>query len=298
MKIGMGVKNMGDQDSKHVFDENWEDDKSRLLARKASSKRSSLLRDAINAVDAALGSDRRSKQQQQDIVPSEEPLQIQDMNQVRAIEPKTSQEIIEQALIEMKTHSESDFSANAIEQNVSDLPVQEENTSFPQNKSDTQGIVHMSGDVSAPEGLSNPLQGKVDPGRTQRVRMPSRGPGPAFYQEPVVAWLVIVQGPGLGAHKPVYEGNNTIGRASNQHIQLDFGDETISSEEQAFIRYDPQERTYLFIPNLSKTNVVSLNEDKPTSAVELKSMDIITMGQTRMAFVPFCGEEFDWSDIA
>ncbi len=297
MKIGMGVKNMGDRDSKHVFDENWEDDKSRLLARKSSSKRSSLLRDAINAVDAALGTDRKSKQQQ-DIVPSEEVLQIQDMNQVRAIEPKTSQEIIEQALIEMKTHSEVDLAGASAEQNVSEPQVQDDSSSYPQNNSANQGRSQMAGDVRASDGDIDPLQGKLDPGRTQRVRMPSRGPSPSFYQEPVVAWLVIVQGPGLGSFKPIYEGNNTIGRASNQHIQLDFGDETISAEEQAFIRYDPQERSYLFIPNLSKTNVVSLNEDKPTSAVELKSMDIITMGQTRMAFVPFCGNEFDWSDIA
>jgi hypothetical protein len=27
-------------------------------------------------------------------------------------------------------------------------------------------------------------------------------------------------------------------------------------------------------------------------------MDLITMGRTKLAFVPFCGEEFDWSELA
>ena len=26
--------------------------------------------------------------------------------------------------------------------------------------------------------------------------------------------------------------------------------------------------------------------------------DLITMGRTKLAFVPFCGEEFDWSELA
>ena len=33
-------------------------------------------------------------------------------------------------------------------------------------------------------------------------------------------------------------------------------------------------------------------------AVKLERMDVITMGRTQLAFVPFCGEEFDWSELA
>jgi hypothetical protein len=52
------------------------------------------------------------------------------------------------------------------------------------------------------------------------------------------------------------------------------------------------------VPNLAKTNVVRLNDDKPTAAVKLRPMDVITMGRTQLVFVPFCGEEFDWSELA
>ena len=119
-----------------------------------------------------------------------------------------------------------------------------------------------------------------------------------FAQDPVVGFLIVVGGPGLGASRPIFEGNNTIGRSRSNRIALDFGDETISSEEQAYIRYDSTDRSFLFVPNLAKTNVVSVNEKRPAGAVELKPMDIVTFGRTQVAFLPFCGPEFDWSEIS
>jgi len=86
--------------------------------------------------------------------------------------------------------------------------------------------------------------------------------------------------------------------SDEQRIALDFGDTTISSEEQAYIRYDSMDRSFLFVPNLSKTNIVAINDKKPTGAVKLELMDVITMGRTQLAFVAFCGEEFDWSELS
>ena len=139
--------------------------------------------------------------------------------------------------------------------------------------------------------------GGQGPARTQLVRGKSRISRQSFHQDPVVGWLVIIGGPGLGAFRPIYEGNNTIGRAANQRVPIDFGDDAISSEEQAYIRYDGAERAFLFVPNLAKTNVVAVNDKRPTSAVTLQPMDVITVGRTQLVFVPLCGQEFDWSDI-
>jgi hypothetical protein len=136
-----------------------------------------------------------------------------------------------------------------------------------------------------------------DADRTRLVRGKSKTKTVDFFQDPVVGWLVIVAGPGLGAFRPIYEGNNSVGRSKGQRIPIDFGDDTISNEEQAFIRYDSSDRTFLLVPNLAKTNIVALNEKKPTGAVELKAMDLITMGRTQLVFVPFCGAEFDWAEL-
>ncbi|MDX2205102.1 MAG: FHA domain-containing protein [Hyphomicrobiaceae bacterium] len=134
--------------------------------------------------------------------------------------------------------------------------------------------------------------------RTQALRGKPKITRTNFHQDPVVAWLVVVGGPGLGAFRPVYEGNNAVGRSKSQRIPIDFGDETISAEEQAYIRYDSVDRSFLFVPNLAKTNIVSVNDKKPTGAVKLEMMDVIRMGQTQLAFVPFCGEAFDWSELS
>lgn len=136
------------------------------------------------------------------------------------------------------------------------------------------------------------------PAKTRLVRGKAQVVRGEFQQDPVVGWLVVVGGPGVGSFRPVFEGNNTIGRAPSQRIPLDFGDDTISSEEQAYIRYDSAERSFLFVPNLAKTNVVSVNEKRPTAAVELAHMDVITIGRTQVVFVPFCGPDFDWAELA
>lgn len=134
--------------------------------------------------------------------------------------------------------------------------------------------------------------------KTQVVRGKPRVAHGDFHQDPVVGWLVVVGGLGLGAFRPIHEGNNAIGRGATQRIPIDFGDNTISTEEQAYIRYDSMDRSFLFVPNLAKTNVVAVNNKKPTGAVKLEPMDMITMGRTQLAFVPFCGVDFDWSELA
>jgi hypothetical protein len=134
-------------------------------------------------------------------------------------------------------------------------------------------------------------------GRTQILRGKQSVMRGTFEHDPVVGWLVIVGGPGLGAFRPIYEGNNTVGRSPGQRVAIDFGDDTISAEEQAYIRYDSAERGFLFVPNLAKTNIVSVNGKRPTAAVPLVAMDVIHMGRTQLVFVPFCGPEFDWAEL-
>lgn len=133
--------------------------------------------------------------------------------------------------------------------------------------------------------------------RTTLVRGKMQVTRGAFEQDPVVGWLVVVGGPGIGQFRPIFEGNNSVGRGSHNRIPIDFGDDAISTDEQAYIRYDSSERSFLFVPNLAKTNVVALNEKRPTGAVELAQMDVITMGRTQLVFVPFCGPDFDWAAL-
>ena len=143
-----------------------------------------------------------------------------------------------------------------------------------------------------------PAVAEPNPDRTVLLRGRQKIERAKFDRDPVVGFLVVVGGPGLGAFRPIFEGNNTVGRAASNRIAIDFGDDTISSEAQAYIRYDATDRSFLFVPNLAKTNVVSVNDKRPAGAVELKPMDVITLGRTQVALLPFCGSDFDWSEIS
>jgi hypothetical protein len=134
--------------------------------------------------------------------------------------------------------------------------------------------------------------------RTILVRGKQKIEHGAFEQDPVVGFLIVVGGLGLGSFRPIFEGNNTLGRSTDNRIPLDFGDDAISNEAQAYIRYDSADRSFLFVPNLAKTNVVSVNDKRPAGPVPLQPMDVITLGRTQVAFLPFCGSDFDWSEIS
>ncbi|MDJ0948651.1 MAG: FHA domain-containing protein [Alphaproteobacteria bacterium] len=115
--------------------------------------------------------------------------------------------------------------------------------------------------------------------------------------DPVVGWVVVVKGPGRGASVPLGYGMNSIGRAAGERVCLDFGDEQISRSQHAIITYDPRGRKY-FVQHGGGKNLTYLGEDQPVlTPVELFGGEEITLGETALRFVPFCGKEFDWQDL-
>jgi hypothetical protein len=154
--------------------------------------------------------------------------------------------------------------------------------------------------VVRPENRAKKVEPEAEdaPVRTVLVRGRRQIERGVFERDPVVGFLIVVGGPGLGSYRSIYEGNNTVGRSKENRIPLDFGDDAISNEAQAYLRYDSSDRSFLFVPNLAKTNVVSVNDKRPAGPVPLQAMDVITFGRTQVAFLPFCGSEFDWSEIS
>ncbi|MCC7251579.1 FHA domain-containing protein [Hyphomicrobium sp.] len=112
--------------------------------------------------------------------------------------------------------------------------------------------------------------------------------------EPVAGWIVIVKGPGRGGFRPVYVGMNSVGRAPSQRIPLDFGDESISREEHAFIAYDDETRTF-YLQHGGKSNLVRLGGKPVLQPTELKAGDLFRIGNTTFRFVACCGPDFDWT---
>ena len=111
--------------------------------------------------------------------------------------------------------------------------------------------------------------------------------------DPVVGWLVIVQGPGKGRALKLGYGANSIGRGETNRISLNFGDDQISRDQHTTVTYDPRGKKFYVQPG-SGTNLTYLDDEPVLTPTELSVRNDITMGNTVVRFVPFCGEDFDW----
>lgn len=111
---------------------------------------------------------------------------------------------------------------------------------------------------------------------------------------PVTGWLVCIEGPDRGRDYRVRAGYNRIGRSESMDICIP-GDPSISRERHAVIAYDPEERVFFFSPDEGK-NLVRLNGKLLMGPGELHAYDAVTLGATKLLFVPLCGERFSWDE--
>lgn len=111
--------------------------------------------------------------------------------------------------------------------------------------------------------------------------------------DPAVGWLVIIKGKGRGHSRPVYYGQNSIGRGPDMRIQIDFGDQRISRDAHAYLIYDDANRKY-FLKDNGKSNLVRHKGNVVMQPTEIHDRDEVTIGETTMLFVSLCGPTFDW----
>lgn len=111
--------------------------------------------------------------------------------------------------------------------------------------------------------------------------------------EPVVGWLVCVEGPMKGTDYRIHAGYNYIGREIGDiHIH---GDNQISRQNHAMIAYDSNDHAYYFGPSGGR-NLIRVNGKTILNAVEVKNYDIFTIGTSKLMFVGLCGPHFDWNE--
>ena len=109
----------------------------------------------------------------------------------------------------------------------------------------------------------------------------------------MVGWLTVISGPGKGSFRPIFYGQNSLGRDPKQRIPLDFGDQRISRETHAFVVYDDVQRKF-FIRDNGKSNLVRHNGNAVLTPTEINDRDQITIGETTLVFIALCNANFDW----
>lgn len=109
---------------------------------------------------------------------------------------------------------------------------------------------------------------------------------------PVVGWLVCTDGVNKGTDYRLHQGRNFIGRSPEMDVCI-LGDNTVSRSSHAIVVYDPRSNVYLAQPGSSK-ELFYVNDKLVLNPVELKTMDLLNIGDTKLMFVPLCGELFHW----
>jgi hypothetical protein len=112
--------------------------------------------------------------------------------------------------------------------------------------------------------------------------------------DPVVGWLVCIEGAQRGKDYKIRAEKNFIGRSEEMHINIT-GDNAISRRNHAIISYNPSERNFFLIPG-DGVGIVYHNNEAVYSPLELASYDVIQMGKSKFVFIPLCGIHFEWEN--
>ncbi len=112
--------------------------------------------------------------------------------------------------------------------------------------------------------------------------------------DPVVGWLVCIEGSDKGRDYRIHSENNAIGRGENMDICI-HGDNTISRENHAFISFDAKDKIFYFRPGDGRS-IVRFNGKALFNTTEIAPYDTIELGETKLVFIPLCGERFNWNE--
>ncbi len=154
---------------------------------------------------------------------------------------------------------------------------------------------------------ANASYGSGNPGVTLPVNGPVAGVGSFGHTvpandlnhgapaEPVVGWLVCVEGPVRGVDFRLHDGYNFIGREEGDiHIQ---GDNAISRQKHAVVAFYAKRNTF-YVGPADGRNIIELNGEPVFNHTEMRSYDVLTIGNTKMMLVALCGDKFNWVDGA
>lgn len=131
---------------------------------------------------------------------------------------------------------------------------------------------------------------------TQLLRMKQDGQESYDTCPLTVGWIVPITGPMKGASLTLKNGNNYVGRGTNNDCVLP-ADNGISAQSEVIISYVYDTHEYYVRPGADGHAVAYLNGVPLFTPMRLKAGDLIKLSrETTVRFVPFCFDSFCWSD--
>ena len=140
-----------------------------------------------------------------------------------------------------------------------------------------------------------PVENPADLDRTistAALNIKTSGKGPEKTIRPVVGWLACISGPDVGADYRLIAGHNFIGRSPDQNVCIK-NDTSISRQKHGVVTYEPVMNKFYVHPGDSH-ELCYLNGNVVLGSQELIANDILTLGNTKLIFIPCCTDVFHW----
>jgi hypothetical protein len=135
-----------------------------------------------------------------------------------------------------------------------------------------------------------PMPSGPPPGATVRVGAGAR----TLKTEPVVGWLVCLEGPDRGKDYRLHNEKNYIGRAPVNDIVVE-SDNTVSRERHGLVIFDPKKHIFWALPG-DAAGLVYLNGEIVNSPTEMHGDDVLEIGKTKLVLIAFCGPKYKWEE--
>ncbi len=148
----------------------------------------------------------------------------------------------------------------------------------------------MQGGPPLPMPPSPPAGAGPHPGATVRVGAGAK----TLKTEPVVGWLVCMEGPDRGKDFRLHNEKNYVGRAPSNDVVVE-SDNTVSRERHGLVIFDPKKHTFWALPG-DASGLVYLNGEIVNSPTEMKSDDVLEIGKTKLVLIAFCGAKYTWEE--
>jgi hypothetical protein len=156
-----------------------------------------------------------------------------------------------------------------------------------------RGAEPVTGSMDVPELPALAERTRVA-GREERTRV-HRDSRPVVAADPVVGWLVAIDGALRGRDYRIRAEGNSIGSEAGNRIVVDDGTGTIARQRHAVVFYDPRDAGGPFHIVPGDGPLTRVNERAVYQVTRLHAYDVVAIGATRLLFVPLCGERFEWA---
>ena len=149
-----------------------------------------------------------------------------------------------------------------------------------------------AGNANIGKTVAGPVSGaSMDTGKTVAISRAHKN----ITVDPVCGFLICIEGPDKGKDFRIIGGRNFIGRGDDSDIKLS-GDQTVSRSGHAVVTYDSKHMDFSVSAGQSH-GLTYLNGERVDVTNSLNAYDKIEVGETVLMFLPFCGENFRWSDM-